>query len=123
MESAPQIIRDNGMNDMQAEPCAAEIATGCEERIEGLASDIRAHAAAVVGKDDIDRVVTGGPDFDVDGTSAAVGKGVRDRIHEQIGQQLSVSSRVAVDFQIGFARDVQGQVSQARPQAYDDLFG
>src|SRR5882757_2211562 len=124
MESASQIIRDNGMNDMQAEPRAAAIAACREERIEGLAPDVKAHAAAVVGKKDINGVVTGSLDLDVDRTSAAIGKGVCDRIEEEIGQQLSVWSRVAVDPQIGLARDVQGQVllSQARPQAHDNLF-
>ena len=85
MESTSQIIRDNGMNDMQAEPRAAAIATCREERIEGLAPDVRVHAAAVVGKKDINGVVTGSLDFDVDSTSTVIGKGVRDRIEEEIG--------------------------------------
>ena len=49
MEPATQEICDDGMDDMQPEAGAAPIATRREERIEGIALDIKAHAATVVG--------------------------------------------------------------------------
>src|SRR5665213_2263661 len=50
IESAAQPIGDDAVDDMQAEAGAALIAPRREERIEGAAADIQAHAAAIVGK-------------------------------------------------------------------------
>ena len=86
IEPASQIIRDDGVDDVQAETGAAAIATCREERVEGFAPDIDAHAAAIVGKKDIHSVATGGLDLDIDVASFAVRKGVRDRIEEEVGR-------------------------------------
>ena len=81
----------------------------------GFAPDLRAHAAAVVGKKDIDCIVSGGLDFDVDGTSLAIRKRVSDRIKEEVSQQLSVWSRVAVHFQTGLAMTFSVRLCFPRP--------
>ena len=80
MEPATQEICNDGMDNMQAEAGAGPIATRREERIEGIALDIEAHAAIVVGKQHINRVVAGCLNHDVDGTCLAIGKGMRDRV-------------------------------------------
>jgi hypothetical protein len=56
IEPAAQAIRDNAVDDMKAEANAASIAARREERIERLAPDIEAHAAAIIGKDNFDIV-------------------------------------------------------------------
>jgi hypothetical protein len=48
MEPAAQTIRDDGVDDMETEASAASVPPGREERVEGLAPDIEAHAAAIV---------------------------------------------------------------------------
>ena len=50
IELPPETIGDDVVDDMQTEPSAAALAARREERIEGLAPDVSAHAAAIVGK-------------------------------------------------------------------------
>src|SRR6202048_4682467 len=95
IEPATQIIGDDAVDDMQAEAGAA-LAARREERIERLAPDIETHAATVVGKKHFDIALAGRLHPDVDGTSLAVGKRLRDRIENEIGQHLSVGPRMAV---------------------------
>jgi len=110
---------------METQAGTALIPAGREERIEGFAPDIEAHAATVVRKTNLNAVSAGGPDLDVDETCLAVGKGMQDRIEEEIGQHLPVWARVTVHRQIGGTFDGEGEIllSQARTQAHDDLFG
>src|SRR6266702_4108929 len=87
-------------------------------------SDINTHATAVVRKENFNVVLPGRPYLNIDGTSLAIRKRVRDRVEEEVGQHLSVRPRIAVHGQIGPALDVEDEIflSQARPQAQDDLF-
>ena len=59
MEPSSQMIRDDGMGEMQAEAGAAVIAACREEGNEGIAPDIKAHATAIVRKKDVDCVIPG----------------------------------------------------------------
>ena len=70
---------------MQSKTSAALIATCREERIERSVPDIETHAAAIVGKNNFDMVDPGCLRLDVDSTSIAVRKCVRDRVEEEIG--------------------------------------
>jgi hypothetical protein len=56
MEPATQTIRDDAVDNVEAE-ASALIATRCEERIERLASDTVTHPAAIVGEQDFDIVI------------------------------------------------------------------
>jgi len=109
---------------MQAE-AGASIATCGEERIERFPPDIETHAAAIVAKNNFDMVTPGRPHVDINGTFLAVGKSVRNRVEEEVGQDLAIGARIAVDHQA--LRHVDGQLDrrplQDRPQARDDLVG
>ena len=113
------------VDDVQAEPGAALVAAGGEERIEGAAADVERHAAAIVGKDDLDIVLAGLPHLDIDRAGLAVRESVRHRIEEQIGQHLPVGPGIGVHDQIGLAVDVERQMvlAQSRPQAHHHLLG
>src|SRR4051812_11481977 len=102
-DSAAEMAGDNAVDDVQSQPRATLVAAGGEERIERLAPDILAHAAAVIGKNDLDVVVVIGPRRDAYGAGAAVGKGVGDRIEEQVGQHLTIGSGKTVHHQAGLA--------------------
>ena len=110
---------------MQAKPGAALVAPRGEERIEGAAADVEAHAAAIVGKDDLDIVLAGFAHLDVDRAGLAVRERMRHRIEEQVGEHLSIGAGIAVHHQIGLALDIERQVvlAQARPQAHHHLLG
>ena len=56
-EPAAQTIRDDAIDNMQAEARATLIAPRREERIERLTPDTVIHAAAVVGKKNLDIVI------------------------------------------------------------------
>jgi hypothetical protein len=73
------------MDNMKAEAGTALIPAGREERIESLAPDIEVHAATVVGKNNLDAIIAGGFDLDVDVTCLAAGKRMHDR-EEQVGR-------------------------------------
>jgi hypothetical protein len=124
IEPTAQAIRDDVVDDMKTEASVPLIAAGREERIEGFTPDIETHAAAVVGKNNFDIVLSGGQHLYTDGTSLALGKRMRDRVEKEVGQHLSVWSRIAVHRQIALALDNEGQIfsSHARPQAHGDLF-
>src|SRR5207237_10900190 len=111
--------------EIETQTVTALIPTGREERIEGLAPDIEAHAATVVRKTNLNAISADGPDLDVDETCLAVGKGMQGRIEEEIGQHLPVRAGIAVHRQIGGTFDGEGEIllSQPRTQAHDDLFG
>src|SRR3984893_15328864 len=96
IEPAAEAIGYDTVDDMQAEPGAALVAARGEERVEGAAPDVEAHADAVVGKQDLDIVLAGLPHLDVDRAGLAVRKGMRHRIEEQVGQHLSVGPGIAV---------------------------
>src|ERR1700738_2289514 len=125
IEPAAEAIGHDAVDDMQAEPGAPLAAARGEERIAGAATDVEAHADAVVGKQDLDIVLAGFPHLDVDRAGLAVRKGMRHRIEEQVGQHLSVGPGIAVHGEIGLAVDVQRQIvlPQARPQAHHHLLG
>src|SRR5215475_2376301 len=54
LELSAQTIDHNAVNDMQAETGGPLMATRGEEGVECLSPDVRRHAAAVVGKYDLD---------------------------------------------------------------------
>src|ERR1700686_3342362 len=125
VEPAAQAVGHDAVDDMQAEPGATLIAAGREERIEGAAADIEAHAATIVGKDDLDIVLAGFTHLDIDRAGLAVGKSMRHRVEKQIGQHLSVGTGIRVHRQIGLTLDGERQIvlAQARPQAHHHLLG
>jgi hypothetical protein len=84
IELSGQTIGDDVVDNMQAEPSAAALAARREERIEGLAADVSAHAAAIVGKQDFDFVAARRPHLDVDRASLTVRKRVHDRIEKKV---------------------------------------
>lgn len=86
---------------------------------------VEAHAATIVGDDDLDIVLAGLAHPDVDDPRTSVREGVRHRIQKQIGQHLPVRPGIAVHGQVGLALDVQRQVllAQARAQAHHHLLG
>src|SRR6202795_4583490 len=94
IEPAAETVGHDAVDDMQAEPGAALIATRREERVERTPPDVERHAAAIVGKNDFDVVLAGLPHLDIDGAGPAVRKGVRHRIEEQVGKHLAVRSGV-----------------------------
>src|SRR5579863_877101 len=110
---------------MKAEPCAALIAARREERIESAPSDVQAHSAPVVGKDDLDVVRSCRPHLDVDRSGPAVWKSVRDRIEKKVGEHLTVWAGIGIHGQVRLALDVERETlsSQAGPQAHDHLLG
>ena len=87
---ATQAIRHHAMDDMQAEASAALVAAGGKERVERLPPDVRAHAAAVVAKDDLDIIDAEGAHLDGNISLPAVRKRMRDRVEEKVGQHLRV---------------------------------
>ena len=84
------------MNDVQPKACAALVAPGREERIKHLTPDLRAHAAAVVGKQHFDVVLAGPVRGNADGALRAVRKGVRRGVEQEIGEHLAVRPGIAV---------------------------
>ena len=111
---------------MKPEADAALIATRREEWIEGLPLDAETHATTIVGEENFDFFVPQCRYLDGYETARAdVGKCVRDRIEEEIGQYLSVRPGIAIHLQIGLALDVERQVvlSQTRAQAFENLLG
>src|SRR6266436_4612287 len=123
-EPAAQTVRNDAVDDMQTQTSVALIAPCREERIERFTPDVETHAATIVGKKNFDIVISGRSNLDVDGTSFAVRKPMRDRVEEEVGQHLSIGPWIAVHRQAGLAFDVEGEVllPQARPQAHGDLF-
>ena len=83
------------------------------------------HAAAIVGKNNLDIVLARRLHLDVDGACLAGLERVRDRVEEQVGQHLAIRPRIAVHHQFGLAFDIENQVllAETRPQAHGDLFG
>src|SRR5450432_3076584 len=96
-----------------------------EERIESLTADIRAHATTIVGNDDLDMVRAGLPDRDIDATSHAVRKRVRDSVQEKVRQHLPIEPGITGHGHAGLAIDIEHQIvlAQSRPQTREDLFG
>ena len=90
IEPAAEPIGHDAVDDVQAKPGAALVAPRREERIEGAAANIEAHAAAIVGEQDLDIVLAGLAHLDIDRARPAVRESVRHRIEEQIGQHLPV---------------------------------
>jgi hypothetical protein len=125
MEPATQTIRHDSVDDMQAETSMALIPASRKKRIESLAPDVWAHAAAVVREENYYFIVPGCLDLDVDDTAFAVGKRVRDRIEKKVGQHLPVRAGITVHRQTGLAFDVKGEIFlfHARSQAHHDLLG
>ena len=66
IEPAAQPVGHDAVDDVQAEPGAALVAPRREERIERAAAHVEAHAATIVGKDDLDIVLAGLPHLDID---------------------------------------------------------
>src|SRR5258707_15857599 len=125
VETSAQTVGHDTVDNVQAEPSAALIAPRREEWIERAAPDIERHAAAVVGKNDFDIVLARLPYLNIDRARLAVGKRVRHRIEEQLGEYLSVGPGITVHDEVGLAVDGERQIvlSQARPQAHHDLLG
>src|ERR1700756_5878440 len=95
---------------MQAESGAALVAAGGKERVEGRALHVRCHAGAVVGKDDLDVVMAAGAGGNRDGSGAPVAESMVNGVEEQIGQDLPIGARIAVDGQ-SFG-DVDGELDR-----------
>ena len=113
------------IDDMQAEAGAAVAAAGGEERLEGAALDLLAHADAVVGELDLHVVAAGTADRQPHGARAPVREGVHQRIQDQVGQHLAVGAGIAVHHDL--LGDIDGErdrrALQRRQQARDDLLG
>src|SRR5947209_19421639 len=92
---------------MQAEASAALVAAGSKEWIERLPPDVRAHAAAVVAKDDLDIIGAGCAHLDGNISPPAVRKRMRDRVEEKVGQHLPVGAGIAADRKALLALAVQ----------------
>src|SRR5271154_3891954 len=107
MEPTTQTICDDAVDDMQPEAGAALAAARREEWIERPVPDIETHAAAIVGENNFDIVLPRRPHPDVDDACLAVGKRVRDRVEEQVGQHLAVRAGIAFHRQIGRALDIE----------------
>ena len=112
-----QTVRHHAVDDMQAEAGAALVAAGGKERIKRLPPDVRAHAAAVVAKDDLDIIVAACPRLDGNISLPAVRKCMRDRVEEKVGQHLPVGAGIAADRKALLALDVQRHavLRQSRP--------
>ena len=80
VETTAKTVRDDVVNYMEAKTSAALIAARCEERVECVAPDVRAHAAAVVGKKNFDTVIAGRPHLNDDGASLVFRKAMSDRV-------------------------------------------
>ena len=80
-----QTIRNDAVDDMQAQASVTLIAPCREEWIERFAPDVEAHAAAVVRKKNFDIVIPGRSNLDVNSAFSAVGKPMRDRVEEEVG--------------------------------------
>ena len=85
IEPSTQTIRDDAVDNMQAEARAALIAPCREERIERFTPDIETHATAIVGENNLDVIMPGCLRLDVDCASFATRKCVRDRVQEEVG--------------------------------------
>src|SRR6478609_1714498 len=101
VEPTAQPVGHDTVDDVQAEPGAALIAARGEERVEGAAPDVEAHAAAIVGKQDLDVILAELARLDMDRAWPAARKGVRDRIEEQVGEDLSIGPGIGVHHEIG----------------------
>src|SRR3979490_2270171 len=67
VDSTAEAVGHDAVDDMQAEPGASLIAPRGEKRIERPLSDVRAHAASIVGEHDLDVIVAGLLHLDLDG--------------------------------------------------------
>src|SRR6516164_1934529 len=125
VEPTAETVGDDAVDDMQSEPGAALVATSGKERVERAAANIERHAAAIVGKDDLDIVPSGFAHLNVDHAWPAIRKGMRHRVEEQVGQHLAVGTRIAVHDQVRLTIDVERQVAlaQAWPQSHHNLLG
>jgi hypothetical protein len=74
IESAPQTIGHDVVDDVQPKAGAAEITARREERIEGLVPDVGAHPATIVAEKDLDFVFTRRPHLDIDRSALVIGK-------------------------------------------------
>jgi hypothetical protein len=124
-EPPAQTIRDDSVDDVEAQTSTALIPAGREERIEGFAPNIEAHTAAVVRKNNFNIIMSGGLDLDIHTAASAVRERMHDRVEEEVGQHLPVRAGITVHRQIGLAIDGEGKISlsQARTQTHDDLLG
>jgi hypothetical protein len=61
LQPATQTTRDDVVDDLQTEAGASLVATRRQERVERLTLDTETHAAAIVGKSDLDIVLAGRP--------------------------------------------------------------
>jgi len=59
IDPPPQAVGHDAVDDMKAETGAALIAAGGEKRVEGPTPDVRAHAAFIVGEQNLDVIVAG----------------------------------------------------------------
>ena len=96
-QPAAQTAGHQVVDDVQAEPGAAAVAPGGEERLEGAPLHVLAHADAVVVELDLDMV---GPAL-ARRRAACVparlsGKRMHQRVEHQVGQHLAVGPGVAV---------------------------
>ena len=122
---AAQAIRDNRVDDVQAETGAAQIAPRRKERIEGFVPDVGAHATTIVREANFDILITRGSHLDADGAFPPIRKAMRHRIENEIAQHLSIRTGIAVHRQIRRAVEEEGQasISETRPQTLDRLRG
>jgi hypothetical protein len=125
MDHSAQAVGDDIVGDVQAEADTALIAARGEERVESLAADIQAHAATIVGDDDLDIVRAGLSYRDIDATSLAIRKRMRDGVQDKICQHLPIGPGITGHGQSGLAIDIEHQIvpAQSRPQIREDLFG
>jgi hypothetical protein len=112
------MIGHDAVDDVQAEAGTTLMTAGREEWIERLASDVRTHAATIIAEEYLDLVRTGGAGLDANHSVPSIRECMRDRIEEEMGQDLPVRSGIAIHGKIWLALNVQGDAVlwQRRPQ-------
>ena len=125
IEAATQTIGYDAVDDVQAKSGTAFVTAGREKRIERLASDIRTHAATVVGEDYLDLARAGGAGLDVNHSRLCIRECMSDRIEEEMGQHLPERSGIAIHGKIRLALNIQADAVlwQRRLQTDSQLLG
>ncbi len=96
------------------EPGCALMPAGREERIEGLALDIRRHSAPIVANDKLDMRITGRTQLDIDDARPPRRERVHHGIESEVGQDLPERSGVALHRKIRLALNLDADIAIPR---------